>query len=63
MFLSVGAKSVVLISHLGRPDGKPNKKYSLSPVAPALQQHLGTPVTFVPECVGPKVEVRSPCSN
>jgi phosphoglycerate kinase len=34
--LENGAKSVVLMSHLGRPNGSPNAKYSLKPVAPEL---------------------------
>jgi phosphoglycerate kinase len=47
-----GAKTIVL-SHLGRPDGKPDPKYSLRPVAARLAERLGTPVTFVDDCVGP----------
>jgi phosphoglycerate kinase len=47
-----GAKTVIL-SHLGRPDGKPDPKYSLRPVAARLSERLGTPVTFVGDCVGP----------
>lgn len=35
-----GAKSVVLMSHLGRPDGTPNPKYSLAPVAEELKTLL-----------------------
>jgi phosphoglycerate kinase len=50
-----GAK-VILISHLGRPGGQTNPKYSLRPVAERLQQLLGQPVTFVPETVGPVAE-------
>jgi len=46
-----GARTVIL-SHLGRPDGKPNPKYSLAPIAPRLAELLGTPVTFVADCVG-----------
>ena len=46
-----GAKTVIL-SHLGRPDGKPNPAYSLRPVAERLAQRLGLPVTFVDDCVG-----------
>ncbi len=37
---------VVLLSHLGRPDGKPDLKYSLKPVAARLQELLGKPVAF-----------------
>src|SRR5437588_5674712 len=48
--------SVVLMSHLGRPDGKRNEKYSLRPVAQKLQELLGRPVKFLPDCVGPEVE-------
>ena len=48
--------SVVLMSHLGRPDGKVIAKYSLKPVAEALEKLLGKPVTFLPDCVGPAVE-------
>jgi phosphoglycerate kinase len=46
-----GAKTVIL-SHLGRPDGKPNPKYSLRPVAARLAELLGTAVRFVDDCVG-----------
>ncbi len=48
--------SVVLMSHLGRPDGKIVAKYSLRPVAKKLEELLGRPVNFVEECVGPEVE-------
>lgn len=54
--LQQGAQSVVLMSHLGRPDGKKNKKYTLQPITAILQEKLGLPVTFVDDCVGPKVE-------
>jgi phosphoglycerate kinase len=47
-----GAKTVIL-SHLGRPDGKPNPKYSLRPLAARLSELLGTDVRFVEDCVGP----------
>ena len=46
-----GAKTVIL-SHLGRPDGKPSPKYSLRPLAPRLCELLGTEVRFVEDCVG-----------
>lgn len=53
--LSKGA-SVVLMSHLGRPDGKPVAKYSLKPIAGKLAELLDRPVTFLEDCVGPAVE-------
>lgn len=46
---------VVIMSHLGRPDGAPNKKYSLRPVADRLAKLLGQPVAFVDDCVGESV--------
>ena len=48
--------SVILMSHLGRPDGKPNREYSLEPVARSLEQQLGTKVRFLPDCVGAEIE-------
>jgi len=45
------------MSHLGRPDGKPNPKYSLKPVVAELEKLLGgKTVTFCDDCVGPEVE-------
>ncbi len=46
-----GAKTVIL-SHLGRPDGKPNANYSLRPIAVRLGEHLGAPVAFAEDCIG-----------
>jgi len=48
--------SVVLASHLGRPDGKASEKFSLKPVAAELEIILGKPVKFLSDCVGPQVE-------
>jgi phosphoglycerate kinase len=48
--------SVILMSHLGRPDGQRIAKYSLRPVAAELQKLLGRPVTFLDDCAGPAVE-------
>lgn len=48
--------SVVLMSHLGRPDGKRVEKFSLKPVAKKLEELLGKPVKFLSDCVGPEVE-------
>ena len=47
-----GAKTVIL-SHLGRPDGKPNPAFSLRPVAARLSELLGYEVGFVADCIGP----------
>src|SRR5271155_306655 len=43
---------LVLASHLGRPKGKPDPKYSLAPVAAKLRELLGKPVEFAADCVG-----------
>ncbi len=48
--------AVILMSHLGRPKGKVNPKYSLRPVAERLGELLGKPVTLAPDSVGPEVE-------
>lgn len=53
--LDEGAK-VILASHLGRPKGKVNPKYSLAPVAKRLQRLLNKDVLFLDDCVGPQVE-------
>lgn len=53
--LDAGAK-VILASHLGRPDGKPNPKFSLAPVAVRLNRLLNKEVIFAKDCVGPDVE-------
>jgi phosphoglycerate kinase len=50
-----GAK-VILSSHLGRPKGKVDPKYSLAPVAKRLQRLLNKEVVFAPDCVGSQVE-------
>jgi phosphoglycerate kinase len=43
---------VILASHLGRPDGQPNKKYSLEPVGQALTELLGKEVVLTDDCIG-----------
>jgi phosphoglycerate kinase len=50
--LQQGAKKVILISHLGRPEGKPVAKYSLKPVAVRLEALLGQAVLFLDDCIG-----------
>jgi phosphoglycerate kinase len=44
--------SAILMSHLGRPDGVSQDKYSLKHVVPALQKLVGKPVIFADDCVG-----------
>ena len=46
---------VILCAHLGRPDGQVNPKYSLRPCAERLAELLEKPVSFVDDCIGPKV--------
>lgn len=48
--------TVILCSHLGRPNGKFNAKYSLAPVAKRLGRLLGKEILFAPDCIGPVVE-------
>lgn len=61
--LERGAKSLVLMSHLGRPDGKVQAKYSMAPVVPVLEKALGgnRKVLFLKDCVG--AEVEAACAN
>lgn len=51
-----GASKVILMSHLGRPDGKRNPKYSLEPVSNELSRLLGHDVIFLHDCVGQDIE-------
>lgn len=48
--------AVIICSHLGRPDGKSDLKYSLMPVAKRLEELLGMHVEFSPECVGERAQ-------
>lgn len=47
-----GAK-IVILSHFGRPKGKPDAAYSLAFLAPVLAARWGCPVSFAPDCIGP----------
>ena len=49
--IHAGAR-VIIVSHLGRPDGEPDAKYSLEPVAQRLSELLGKPVVFAHDTVG-----------
>ena len=59
--LTQGAKSIVLMSHLGRPEGQKNAKFTLKPIADKLSELLDKPVTFLSDCVGEEVEAA--CAN
>ena len=50
--LAQEGSSLVIISHLGRPDGKPDPAFSLAPVAKHLTELLGKDVAFAPDCIG-----------
>jgi phosphoglycerate kinase len=50
---------LILASHLGRPKGKPEGKYSLKPVAARLSELLARPVEFVGDCIGSEVESKA----
>jgi len=50
---------LVLASHLGRPKGGPDAKFSLKPAARKLEELLGKPVAFAADCVGPEAEAQS----
>lgn len=52
--LNEGGRAI-LMSHLGRPKGKPKPEFSLKPVAAHLSVLLGQPVQFSPDCIGPRV--------
>lgn len=57
-FLISHRAKVVIISHLGRPNGNPQSKYSLQPVAHHLKTGFSLPVSFINDCVGGKVRER-----
>src|SRR3954470_24527912 len=46
---------VILMYHLGRPDGQVKENLRMAPVAAELERLLGAPVQTVPDCVGPAV--------
>src|SRR5690606_9039530 len=46
--------SIVLMSHLGRPDGRPNKEFTLQPAAKRLAKLLDREVQFTHDCIGPE---------
>src|SRR5213082_1767212 len=58
-YLLDNGAAVILMSHLGRPKGAVNEKYSLAPVAQRLSTLLGRPVQMAPDSVGPQVEAQA----
>lgn len=58
MILEKGG-SVILMSHLGRPDGEKVAKFSLAPVAKKLSEHLGIDVIFANDCIGADVKAKA----
>src|SRR5512142_2316244 len=55
-YLLQNGAAVILASHLGRPKGGPDPKYSLRPVVDRLSELLGMPVQFAEDCIGPVAE-------
>jgi phosphoglycerate kinase len=55
-YLLEGGGEVILCSHLGRPKGGPDPKYSLAPAAARLAELLSKPVPLISDCVGPVAE-------
>jgi len=55
-FASEAGGKVILASHLGRPKGKRDPKFSLAPVAERLSQLLGKKVALAPDCIGEEVQ-------
>ena len=51
--------SLILMSHLGRPEGERDDKYSLAPVAKRLSELLGKGVIFTNDCIGPEVKAKA----
>jgi 3-phosphoglycerate kinase len=51
--------ALILMSHLGRPEGERDDKYSLAPVAKRLSQLLGKKVVFTNDCIGPGVKAKA----
>lgn len=54
-----GGGSVVLMSHLGRPKGEPNEKYSLKHILTTLEEKLGRKVEFTADCIGDEAKQQS----
>lgn len=62
-YLLENGAAVILCSHLGRPKGGPDPKYSMKPTADYLSGLLGKPVAFAEDCVGPVAEAAAKALN
>lgn len=51
-------RSLILLSHLGRPKGQRQPELSLAPVAPVLSEYLGLEVAFADDCIGPRAQAQ-----
>ncbi len=49
--------SAIVMSHLGRPDGVRNDRFTMKPIVSKLETFLGKPVKFAPDCIGAEVEL------
>src|SRR5260370_39174381 len=58
-YLLDNGAAVILMSHLGRPKGEVNEKYSLVPAAQRLSELLARPVQLAPDCIGPQVNAQA----
>jgi 3-phosphoglycerate kinase len=54
-----GGGALILMSHLGRPEGKREEKFSLAPVAKRLSELLGQEVIFAEDCIGPETKSKA----
>ena len=54
-----GGASLILMSHLGRPEGERDDKFTLAPVAKRLSELLGKNVIFANDCIGPDVQAKA----
>lgn len=59
LFLREHGAKIILMSHLGRPDGEVVKEFSLEPVAIYLEKNLGLEVEFAKDCIGEEVSKKA----
>jgi 3-phosphoglycerate kinase len=55
-FLKRNKAKIILMSHVGRPGGKPDKKFSSKPIADYLTKELGIPTAWINDCIGDQVK-------